>query len=190
MNNTLTVIIPFLNEGKEVYNTVKSLREHSEQAFEIILINDCSTDGYDYKKVAEDFDAIYIEHSKRMGVAASRDEGVRNCSTEYILFLDAHMRTCQRDWVDFTELCVKWSTDECTLPEDRVIDIPCVLGAAYACSKEYWLHLEGLKGLRSYGLDEQLISLKVWLDGGKCRLIKDVTFGHIFREATYYNKTQ
>lgn len=223
MNNKLTVIIPFLNEGKEVYNTVKNLRENSEQLFEIILINDCSTDGYDYKKVAEDFDALYIEHSKRMGVAASRDEGVRNCSTDYILFLDAHMRVFQKKWVeifnkeldkdcacllcastlsidsegevieeklgygayfDFTELSIKWLTHECALPEGRVIDIPCVLGAAYACSKEYWLHLEGLKGLRSYGLDEQLISLKVWLDGGKCRLIKDITFGHIFRGVT------
>lgn len=223
MNKKLTVIIPFLNEKEEVRNTAKSLRESSEQDFEIILINDCSTDGYDYKKVAADFDAHYIEHTERMGVAASRDEGVSKCSTEYFLFLDAHMRVYQKDWVDilvkelennekcllcastlsidtdgqatteklgygacfdFSELSVHWLTSENATSEERIIDIPCILGAGYACSKKYWSHLEGLSGLKSYGLDEQLISIKVWLDGGKCRLIKDVIFGHIFREIT------
>lgn len=222
MEAKLTVIIPFLNEKEEVRNTVKSLRENSDQCFKIILINDCSTDGYDYKKVAEDFGTQYIEHSKRMGVAASRDEGVSKCNTDYFLFLDAHMRVYQRNWVeiltreldndrkclfcastlsldkegvpnadnlgyasrfDFLDLNAPWLTDKDDKSDDRIIDVPCVMGASYACNKEYWLHLEGLNGLKSYGLDEQLISIKVWLDGGRCRLLKDITFGHIFREA-------
>ena len=60
--------------------------------------------------------------------------------------------------------------------------IPCVLGASYACSKKYWMDLNGLKGLKLYGLEEQLISMKVWLSGGKCFVLKDVCFGHIFRD--------
>ncbi|WP_303011998.1 glycosyltransferase family 2 protein [uncultured Bacteroides sp.] len=103
MGAKLTVIIPFLNEKEEVRNTVKSLRESSDQCFKIILINDCSTDGYDYKKIAEDFETQYIEPSKRMGVAASRDEGVSKCNTDYFLFLDAHMRVFQRDWVEIID---------------------------------------------------------------------------------------
>lgn len=223
MNGKLTVIIPFLNEKEEVRNTVKSLRENSDEDFEIILINDCSTDGYDYKKVATDFNTQYIEHTQRMGVAASRDEGVDECNTEFFLFLDAHMRVYQRDWVkllvrelkkdkktllcaatlsldkdankttdklgfgaclDFSDLSAQWLTSDNKIPEKNIIDIPCVLGASYSCNKQYWAHLEGLRGLKSYGLDEQFISIKVWLDGGRCRLIKNVTFGHIFRETT------
>ena len=223
MNKELTIIIPFLNEKEEVRNTVKSLRENSDQDFEIMLINDCSTDGYDYKKIAMDFHTHYIEHSQRMGVAASRDEGVGKCNTEYFLFLDAHMRVYQKDWMDilvrelknddkslfcaatlsldiggnpttdklgygacfdFSELSTQWLTNENEISKETIIDIPCVLGASYACSKKYWSHLEGLNGLKSYGLDEQLISIKVWLDGGRCRLIKNVVFGHIFRETT------
>lgn len=222
MDTKLTVIIPFLNEKEEVRNTVKSLRENSDYDFDIILINDCSTDGYDYKKVAEDFGTKYIEHSERMGVAASRDEGVDVCDTEFFLFLDAHMRVYQRDWgeilvrelekdpkslfcastlsldkdgmpnvenlgygsrIDFQDLNAPWMTDKDDKSDDRIIDIPCVMGASYACSKSYWLHLDGLNGLKSYGLDEQLISIKVWLDGGRCRLLKDIKFGHIFRAA-------
>lgn len=51
MGAKLTVIIPFLNKKEEVRNIVKSLRESSDQCFKVILINDCSTDGYDYKKL-------------------------------------------------------------------------------------------------------------------------------------------
>ena len=59
--------------------------------------------------------------------------------------------------------------------------IPCVLGAAYACSKEYWQYLKGLEGLELYGFDEPYISLKVWLEGGRCIVDKNICIGHIYR---------
>lgn len=218
-DNELTLIIPFLNEGEEVYNTVKNLRENSVDNFNIILINDASSDGYNYQSIAQQFDATYIEHSERKGVAFSRDEGVEICSTQYFLLLDAHMRIFQNDWValilkelqedqralfccktlsldekgnlleegknregcgayfNFDDLSANWITH----PLNETSEIPCVLGASYACSKSYWKYLQGLEGLKSYGMDEQFISIKVWLEGGSCKLIKSVTFGHIFR---------
>ncbi len=42
----LTLIIPFLNEGKEVFHTVRSIRETSDQV-DILLIKD----GEDFQKV-------------------------------------------------------------------------------------------------------------------------------------------
>lgn len=94
----LTVIIPFLNEGKEVEATIRSLKEHTQIPFEIILINDASTDGFDYKSVAMRYNCIFREHHQREGVAKSRDEGVLMAKTPYILLLDAHMRIYQNDW--------------------------------------------------------------------------------------------
>jgi Glycosyl transferase family 2. len=38
----LSIIIPFLNEGKEVENTVESIISTIKGKVEIILINDCS----------------------------------------------------------------------------------------------------------------------------------------------------
>lgn len=64
--------------------------------------------------------------------------------------------------------------------------IPCVLGATYACTKAYWLYLKGLQGLMFYGNDESYISIKVWLEGGRCKLLKDVSVGHIYREEPPY----
>jgi glycosyltransferase involved in cell wall biosynthesis len=218
----LTLIIPFLNEGDEVYKTVKCFVESADISIEIILINDASTDNYNYKIIAEKFDAKYIEHKIRKGVAASRDEGVDMCQTEYFLLLDAHMRSYQTNWaslivnaiksdkrsllccatacilytdievvsydnvgygayIDFSDLSVKWISEIGNTEKD-ILDIPCVLGASYIGEKSYWQYLKGLSGLTSYGCDEQLISMKVWLEGGKCKIIKNIIFGHLFRE--------
>lgn len=228
----LTVIIPFLNEREEVYNTLESIRQTVGDNVYIILINDASSDDFDYQNAARKFDTTYYCHEKRMGVAASRDEAIQICPTEYFLLLDAHMRffvdrwdeliireldkdqrtllCCQsvammRDengeviftphtlpvfgaYIDFSEtsdLLAGWNTYD-PAPDQRIVDIPCVLGAGYACTKTYWKYLRGLEGLRSYGMDEQLISIKVWLEGGSCKLLKDLPTGHIYRSAFPY----
>jgi glycosyltransferase involved in cell wall biosynthesis len=228
-NKMLTAIIPFLNERYEVENTVRSILEHSANNVEIMLINDASDDGFDYKFIAEKYHVIYIENKERMGVAASRDLGVELCQTPYFLLLDAHMRFYNDLWVkriigeleadQRTLLCCQsqvlrlengvlierknyrlsygaciglhgghtliepdWVMQE---PEGtshlQTIPIVCVLGAGYACSKKYWQYLKGLEGLKYYGTDESYISIKVWLEGGSCKLLKDVAIGHIYR---------
>lgn len=71
-------------------------------------------------------------------------------------------------------------------PDELVVEIPSVLGAGYAASKRYWQYLQGLRGLIYYGSDEPFISIKVWKEGGRCLLVKDVVIGHIYRtEAPY-----
>lgn len=85
-------------------------------------------------------------------------------------------------YINYTELKVEWvNNNNLGEPEDEVLEIPCVLGASYFCRRAYWERLQGLVGLRSYGLDEQLLSLKVRLSGGRCLCLREVQFGHIFR---------
>lgn len=91
-DNKLTVIIPFLNEGEEVINTVASVREFAKNSVDIMVINDCSYDGIDYGKKLADYDVYYFVNFENKGVAASRDFGVSMCKTPYFLLLDAHMR--------------------------------------------------------------------------------------------------
>lgn len=228
----LTVIIPFLNEGEEIRNTVESIMVNGGEETELILINDASTDEYDYESVAREYKARYVLHPERKGVAASRDEGVSLCSTPYFLLLDGHMRfydslwigrivselekderqllCCQtkvlrkKDGIVFVDseeavgfgakinICneegvcdVKWLQKE-RESKESIEEIPCVLGAAYATGKHYWKYLKGLQGLQYYGSDEMYISMKVWLEGGKCRLLKDVVIGHIYRNKFPY----
>lgn len=223
----LTIIIPFIRERLELEETLKSIRDYSDENIEIIVINDASDDDFDYKSVALKYDAIYLENKERIGVAGSRDIGVKTCSSNSFLLLDAHMRFYDKRWVNRiieelqsdpqTLLCCqtkvlcrengllvedlnrgtsfgayvrindainlfepKWITEDSN-PSVRTIPIPCVLGAGYACTKKYWLYLKGLDGLMQYGNDEAYISMKVWMAGGSCKLLKDVEIGHIYR---------
>ena len=82
-------------------------------------------------------------------------------------------------------LDAEWNYTDNT-PDEPLTPIPCVLGACYALSKRYWHHLKGLTGLRTYGSDEAYLSLKTWLEGGKCILMKEIHVGHIFRSALPY----
>lgn len=231
--NKLTVIMPFLNEKEEVDRTLQSIRQTSDDVA-IILIDDASTDGYDYKTTAQTYGAVYIRHRERKGVAASRDEGVAACTTDYFLLLDAHMRFYRNDWADILTrrlddddrvlLCCQtkalfvdadgqvaclpdrktsygahvnlydslylfepaWCVKRKAVVRPGCMEIPCVLGAGYAASKRYWTYLKGLSGLKQYGNDEPYISMKVWMEGGRCLLVNRVTIGHIYRTTPPY----
>jgi glycosyltransferase involved in cell wall biosynthesis len=98
MEKKLTIIIPFLNEGEEVGKTVASVLGTATGSPDIILINDGSTDGYDYAAVAAQYGCRYVEHTARQGVSASRDEGVAMAETPYFLLLDAHMAMYGKGW--------------------------------------------------------------------------------------------
>lgn len=80
----------------------------------------------------------------------------------------------------------KWRCGDDPNPEATVVDVPCVLGATYAGSRRYWKYLRGYEGLRFYGLEEPYISMKAWLEGGRCQLIKDIEVGHIYRTRSPY----
>ena len=97
MNPKLTCIICFKNEGNWIETTVKSIRESTEDV-EILLINDCSDDGFNYGEVAERYGCRYLCNDQTLGVAGSRDLGVKNCETPYFILLDGHMKFPERDW--------------------------------------------------------------------------------------------
>lgn len=80
---------------------------------------------------------------------------------------------------------IAWNLREMRPGEPRE-DIAAVLGAGYAASRRYWARLRGLAGLRSYGSDEAYLSFKVWLEGGRCVLLKDVVIGHVYRSVAPY----
>ena len=87
----------------------------------------------------------------------------------------------------FRLIDVMWRNEEAR-PESVTEPIPAVLGAGYAASKRYWQYLRGLDGLKYYGSDEPYISLKVWMEGGQCTLLKDVVAGHVYRKSSPFKR--
>jgi glycosyltransferase involved in cell wall biosynthesis len=225
----ISVIVPFLNEGDEVRHTAGSVRETAGGEVDLVLVNDGSDDGYDYRSVAREHRAILVSNPGRRGVAASRDAGVSVARTEHVLLLDAHMRFFTRGWhremlhaseasprTLFCTQCVSitgagervpgsptgkgafiafdlesgdfaallepvWIRD-LSASRGSMPEVPCVLGAAYLIRRDLYRWLGGLDGLKEYGSDEVYLSLKMWLAGGRCRLLRDLEVGHVFRE--------
>jgi glycosyltransferase involved in cell wall biosynthesis len=94
----LTVAIPFCNEGEEVWRTVFSLRGKCSRNVQVILINDASTDGYDYESIARATGSRYVKNAERAGVAGSREVGAALAETDYFLLLDAHCKLYTPGW--------------------------------------------------------------------------------------------
>lgn len=89
----------------------------------------------------------------------------------------AYVNLYEDGW-EFTE---KWTNKYLEKPSDGVVPVTCVLGAVYASSVSFWKHIHGLDGLVFYGHEEPFMSMKAWLAGGKCLLLKDWDVGHLYR---------
>ena len=94
----LTVIIASYNEGDELINTVRGIRNSTGEAVDIIVIDDSSTDGIDYSVFLSCYNVRYVKNKKRIGAAASKEKGIRLCKSRYFILLDSHMRFYQQDW--------------------------------------------------------------------------------------------
>ena len=80
---------------------------------------------------------------------------------------------------DTTQIWEAVWTGQAEEPEN-LGELPAVMGACYFISKDWFLKMNATRFLRSWGCDEQLLSLKSWLMGGDVRMLKDVRIGHKF----------
>jgi glycosyltransferase involved in cell wall biosynthesis len=85
-----SVIIPLYNKENFIEKTMQSILNQTFQDFEIIVVNDGSTDGslLALSKINSEKIRI-IKHSKNKGLSAARNTGIQNANTNYIAFLDA-----------------------------------------------------------------------------------------------------
>src|SRR6478672_36965 len=85
-----TVIIPLYNKENFVSATIKSILDQTFTDYEVLIIDDCSTDISLTKIQPFLSDTIkLISHAKNSGLSASRNTGIRNASAQYVTFLDA-----------------------------------------------------------------------------------------------------
>lgn len=91
----ISVIVPVYNAEKYLERCLQSILEQSYKEFEVVLINDGSTDNS--IRIAKEFahrdQRIKIIEQKNAGPAKARNRGIEAASGEYIAFVDAD------DWV-------------------------------------------------------------------------------------------
>jgi glycosyltransferase involved in cell wall biosynthesis len=85
-----TVIIPLYNKEKYIENAIKSILNQTFTNYELLIVNDCSTDKS--VKIASEFlseKVKIIHHEKNSGLAATRNTGIKKATSNYVTFLDA-----------------------------------------------------------------------------------------------------
>ena len=84
-----SVVIPLYNKEKDVLNTIQSVLKQTHSMFEIIIVDDGSTDSsIEIIKNIKD-ERIRLFSKKNEGVSIARNYGVEKATTEFITFLDA-----------------------------------------------------------------------------------------------------
>lgn len=83
-----SIIIPAFNEEESIKNTLIGLQETINQQYEIIVVNDGSTDQT--KKILRQIKGIrIISHAENRGYGAALKSGIQQANGEYILIIDA-----------------------------------------------------------------------------------------------------
>lgn len=86
---TVSIVIPLYNKGFIIYNTIKSVFEQTFTDFELVIVNDGSTDS-SLEIVSQFLDVrIKLVHQENKGAAAARNLGIEKATSNLIAFLDA-----------------------------------------------------------------------------------------------------
>lgn len=89
-SKVVSVIIPAYNCSRYIETAIESAINQPE-TLEVLVIDDGSSDGLDavMDKYQEEPKVRYLKNKENMGVAATRNRGVREACGTYVAFLDA-----------------------------------------------------------------------------------------------------
>lgn len=87
----ISVIIPVYNGERFIENAVKSVLAQTAADWELVIVNDGSTDGTRalLERCCAQDPRIRIHHQQNGGVSAARNAGIALARGEYLAFLDA-----------------------------------------------------------------------------------------------------
>lgn len=84
-----SIIIPLYNKEDFIENTIKSVLAQTFQDFEIIIVNDGSTDKSEEKILLFKDSRIHYYCKENEGASTARNYGIEKANAEFITFLDA-----------------------------------------------------------------------------------------------------
>jgi len=90
--NLVSIITPMYNSGKFIKDTIDSVLNQTYEEWEMIIVDDCSTDiSPEIVKSYIDSESRikYIKTDKNRGVSNARNIALKNANGQYIAFLDS-----------------------------------------------------------------------------------------------------
>ncbi len=221
-----SLIIGYHNEAGLVQLLLESITPNIKNRIEVILVDDASTQTYDYEY---DGEIVKVKLEERKGIGNAFDVGVSRARTNNIILAGGDIVFKDDRWLScflhdlnmnsrglYCGACLnlhehsldvqasgiilgygayinvfveketifqtKWIGEK--LDKGVVYSIPCVLGALYAITKEWYEYIQGFKGHLYWGCLEPYISIKNYMLGGTNLIDTRVEAGHWFIEKT------
>jgi len=100
MQNNVSVIICIRDADKYIYQCISSLLDQTFKDFEVVIINDGRCDSTAH--IIEKFDdkrIRYFINPKNLGIAKSRNKGLKLSKGEYVFFTDGDCILI-KDWIE------------------------------------------------------------------------------------------
>ncbi|RUL54793.1 MULTISPECIES: glycosyltransferase family 2 protein [Lysinibacillus] len=211
----VSIIIPVKNEGIHIQNTLHSIFQvKSKYSFEVIVIDDASTDGCCDFLVNNQLFKINLVRTKGVGVANAKNIGAQYAKGQFLIFCDAHI-IFEDYWIDQliqpildgvangvspgiadtkapNNVGYGQSLNEHLgviwhLNKGEIFPTAVLPGGCCAISKYVFNNIGGFdRGFRVWGFEDVEISMKLWLFGYTCYIEPKVKILHVFREQTPY----
>ena len=100
----ISLIIPAYNEEKYIKDCLLSIQKHGEGLFEVIVINNASTDAT--ASIVKEFKNIKLVNENKKGLPFARNRGLAEANGEIVAFIDADTKI-PKGWVKKIEKAFK-----------------------------------------------------------------------------------
>lgn len=135
-NKLVSIITPVYNAEKFLDDTINTALNQTYEDWELILINDCSTDNSKkiYEKYKDDKRIKWIDLRKNSGAAIARNRGIEQSKGRYICFLDSddlwdkkkldnQIKFMQDKNCEFSFTSYQFADDNC-IPNGKKVIVP------------------------------------------------------------------
>jgi GT2 family glycosyltransferase len=123
MTRRVSIIVCSYNAGSDLRDCLESLQRQDYADIEIVIVNDASTDTtaeyLETFKSQTQTEAVIVTNSSNLGVAGSRNAGVRKATGEILAFLDADC-VADRSWI--SELVKIYAKHDVAAVGGRIFD--------------------------------------------------------------------
>jgi glycosyltransferase involved in cell wall biosynthesis len=202
----LSVVIPCYNQGEYLLDAISSVEQYQEPVYEIIIVNDGSTDPATqeiFKDLQEK--GYHIINQNNLGLSQARNNGIKVAKGKYILTLDADNKIRSNYISKGIEILdehpsigvvygrLEWFGEESGICEILDFDIDKLLLANYidACAvfrKQLWQDCGGYDPEMLLGYEDWDFWLSAVSKGWKFYHIPEVTFDYRVRSGSMISK--
>ena len=86
----VSIIMPSYNTAEYIVDSITSVLSQTYKNWELLIVDDCSTDGTDeILKAINDIRIKYYKNSRNLGAAVSRNKALQEAKGQWIAFLDS-----------------------------------------------------------------------------------------------------